>query len=141
MTAVLVCSSLYLLYYLVFVVNKPRLYGGGAKLKPHLLAHCPTLQKYYWPTVWALNCHVNTLSRFVLQKDIDIRYSRYPTTCIHVCLYMCVHMHESNVCGECVSVFCSPHHTCNTILSLIGHSSPCLMEGRWVWTGGEGEGT
>jgi abhydrolase domain-containing protein 1/3 len=79
LAAVLVCSSLYLLYYLVFVVNKPRLYGGGARLMPHLLAHCPSLQQCYWPTLWALNCHVNTLARFVLQKDIDIQYHR---TCL-----------------------------------------------------------
>ena len=64
--------ALYLLYYITNVVNKPRLFGGEAKLKPHLLACCPTLSQYYWPTIWAFNCHCTTLLRFILQRDIDI---------------------------------------------------------------------
>lgn len=76
LAAMFLSSALYLLYYLTFVVNKPRLFGGGVKLKPHLLEHCPTLEQHYWPTIWAINCHVSTLSRFILQKDIDIEYYR-----------------------------------------------------------------
>lgn len=77
LAAVFLGSALYILYYLTCVVKKPRLYGGGARLKPHLLTCCPALQQHYWPTVWAVNCHMTTLSRFIFQRDIDIGYHRY----------------------------------------------------------------
>lgn len=60
--------SLYILYYLSCVVNKPKVIGGEKGLKEHLLKHCPCLSERYWPKVWAFHCHFTTILRALLQK-------------------------------------------------------------------------
>ena len=68
---------LYLGYYLLFVVSKPRVVGGGKDFRNLVLAHCPSLSRRYWPTPWAFYFHLCTVLRFVLQKKPPVAYKRY----------------------------------------------------------------
>ena len=76
LAALVLCLVLYLFYYIFFVVNKPKVVGGGCRFMKHLLAHCPSLNKYYWPTFWAFQHHLTTVLRVFLQKSPPVRYNR-----------------------------------------------------------------
>ena len=67
----------YCAWYYLLVVDKPRLVGGGNKLRKHILNHCPILSHYYYPTFWAPNCHFTTIGRAKLQKCPGVTYDRY----------------------------------------------------------------
>lgn len=72
----LFCTLLaYLSYYLGWVAGKPRVVGTG-ELKQRLLRDCPILSECYWPTIWGFQCHISTVTRFLLQKTLDIQYRR-----------------------------------------------------------------
>ena len=73
-----VCAVVvYCAWYYLLVVDKPRLVGGGNKLRKHILNHCPILSHYYYPTFWAPNCHFTTIGRAKLQKCPGVTYDRY----------------------------------------------------------------
>lgn len=74
-------AAFYLIFYFGWVAGKPKVFGGDAKknqlnLKELLLKHCPILSQTYWPTFWAFQCHLTTILRFILQKDLKMRYKR-----------------------------------------------------------------
>ena len=78
----LVCSTSvilwYFLWYWVYAVRKPRVYCGDANLRDFFLAKCPALTECYRPTWWAVNCHICTIFRSLLQKSPNnIKYERY----------------------------------------------------------------
>ena len=79
---VLVTVAVYVAWYYLLVVNKPKVVGGGTSLREHILTHCPILSQYYYPTFWASNYHFTTIGRATLQKCPGVTYSRY------------VHVHE-----------------------------------------------
>ncbi len=62
-------------YYLGWIAGKPKVIGAG-QFRKTLLQGCPILSEYYWPTVWGFNCHVSTITRFILQKNPNIAYKR-----------------------------------------------------------------
>ena len=73
-----VCAVVvYFAWYYLLVVAKPRLVGGGTKLRKHILNHCPILSHCYYPTFWAPNCHLTTIGRAKLQKCPGVTYDRY----------------------------------------------------------------
>ena len=72
-------AVVYFVWYYLLVVHKPRLVGGGTTLKQHFLDHCPILSNYYYPTIWATNCHFSTIGRAKLQKCPGVSYDRYNT--------------------------------------------------------------
>ena len=75
---VAVCAVVvYFAWYYLLVVAKPRLVGGGTKLRKHILNHCPILSHCYYPTFWAPNCHLTTIGRAKLQKCPGVTYDRY----------------------------------------------------------------
>ena len=83
-----VCAVVvYCAWYYLLVVDKPRLVGGGNKLRKHILNHCPILSHYYYPTFWAPNCHFTTIGREKLQKCPGVTYDRLETinTC-QICI-------------------------------------------------------
>ena len=80
-----VCAVVvYCAWYYLLVVAKPRLVGGGNKLRKHILNHCPILSHYYYPTFWAPNCHFTTIGRAKLQKCPGVTYDRYHINGVHV---------------------------------------------------------
>lgn len=67
----------YATFYLGWVVRKPAVIGlAGSKgdLKERLIKNCPILSEYYWPTFWAVQYHLATITRFLMQKKPNIRY-------------------------------------------------------------------
>ena len=68
--------ALYLGYYMLFVVSKPRVVGGGTEFRNLVLTHCPSLSRPYWPTPWAFNLHMCTVFRFLMQKTPPVTYRR-----------------------------------------------------------------
>ena len=75
-----VCAVVvYCAWYYLLVVAKPRLVGGGNKLRKHILNHCPILSHYYYPTLWAPNYHFTTIGREKLQKCPGVTYDRLET--------------------------------------------------------------
>ena len=68
--------ALYTFYYLLFVVNKPRVVGAGGEFHKMVVKCCPTLSSSYRPTFWAFHCHLTTILRAVLQKPPNITYKR-----------------------------------------------------------------
>ena len=73
---VLLSAALFTLYYLLRVVNMPRVIGGGTKLRKHILSYCPILSQYYYPTPWAFNRHLSTIVRALLQRCPQVSYDR-----------------------------------------------------------------
>ena len=77
----IICTLIvaYIIFYSGWVAAKPKVYGGGVKkkqLREMLLKHCPILSQTYWPTFWAFQCHLTTVLRFILQKDLKTNYIR-----------------------------------------------------------------
>ena len=66
----------YIVWYWVFIVRKPVVYGGSGRLRHHLLTHCPIFTDFYWPTCWAVNRHVCTITRAAFQRKPDMKYER-----------------------------------------------------------------
>ena len=55
----------------------PVVYGNcRGKLLFFLNKHCPVLSAGYRPAIWALNKHVNTVGRALLQAAPPVRYTR-----------------------------------------------------------------
>ena len=68
--------AMYYLYYILFVVNKPRVVGAGGEFHKMVVKCCPTLSSYFRLTFWAFHCHLTTILRAVLQKPPNITYKR-----------------------------------------------------------------
>ena len=67
---------IYVLYYLMMVVGKPKVICSGNRLKEAIIEYCPILFECYWPTVWAFNNHVMTIVRAKCQRCPVIQYDR-----------------------------------------------------------------
>ena len=72
----------YFIWYRICAVRKPNLHCREGPLRRFLIKHCPILTERYWPTWWAVNCHMCTILRSVLQKkpSPDTKYDRYCNT-------------------------------------------------------------
>ena len=68
---------IYILYYLMIVVAKPKVICSGKRLKEAIVEYCPIFFEYYWPTVWAFNNHLITLITAKCQHAPHIEYRRY----------------------------------------------------------------
>ena len=78
----------YVLYYLIFVVKRPRIYGRPGGVKDRILRGCPILSRSYWPPFWAWNCHMCTIGRPLMQKKPCLSYERWDShtsTCTCTC--------------------------------------------------------
>ena len=73
---------IYITYYLMMVVAKPKVICSGKRLKEAIVEYCPILFECYWPTVWAFNNHLMTIIRARWQRSPEIQYERY--TLIHM---------------------------------------------------------
>lgn len=58
----------YIIYYLVFNVLRPRVVCSDERRLRALRQHCPCLFERYWPTVWALHGHVQSTFRVLIQR-------------------------------------------------------------------------
>ncbi len=70
----------YFIWYRICAVRKPSLHCKEGPLKRYLLEHCTILTERYWPTWWAVNCHMCTILRSTLQKlpiNQNAEYERY----------------------------------------------------------------
>ena len=68
---------IYITYYLMMVVAKPKVICSGKRLKEAIVEYCPILFECYWPTVWAFNNHLMTIIRARWQRSPEIQYERY----------------------------------------------------------------
>ena len=69
----------YIVWYRVSAVRRPLVYcKEGSRLQSFLLESCDVLSQRYWPTLWAVNCHVCTIFRSKLQSaPRHLKYERY----------------------------------------------------------------
>ena len=68
---------LYLAYYRVFAVRRPRVACASADLLAALKTHCPVLFEEFWPTVWAPQAHMQTIVRVAIQTFPRSERRRY----------------------------------------------------------------
>ena len=67
---------IYISYYLMMVVAKPKVVCSGKRLKEAIVECCPIFFECYWPTVWAFNNHLMTIIRARWQRFPEIQYER-----------------------------------------------------------------
>jgi len=67
--------SLYIVYYMFFVVKKPFL-SCNPKMFKFLHSHCPLLRKNYWPTIWCIEARLQTVLRSLFQSKPRVTYIR-----------------------------------------------------------------
>ena len=68
---------IYIIYYLMIVVAKPKVICNGKKLKEAIVEHCPIFFECYWPPVWLFNNHLMTVLRARLQCYPEVDYERW----------------------------------------------------------------
>lgn len=66
----------YVIYYLVFNVVRPRVVCRDSHKLRALQTHIPALFKPYWPTAWALSGHVSSIVRLVSQTSPRLHQPR-----------------------------------------------------------------
>lgn len=76
LTALVFFAVIFWLYYLLLVVGRPRVVGGGSQFRSLLLRHCHSLSRSYWPTFWAYHAHLTTVLRPVLQRPPQVTFRR-----------------------------------------------------------------
>ncbi|EDV22574.1 uncharacterized protein TRIADDRAFT_58948 [Trichoplax adhaerens] len=59
-------------YYFYSIVKKPLIIISNGKLKDFIHNHIDTLKRPYYPTPWALNGHLQTVFRAVLEKSPEL---------------------------------------------------------------------
>ena len=62
----LIC--VYILYYILFNVKRPRVICCDAQRLRALERHCPALFELYWPTFWAMQGHIQSIVRLLTQQ-------------------------------------------------------------------------
>ncbi|CAI8057051.1 Phospholipase ABHD3 [Geodia barretti] len=62
----LIC--IYVIYYRLFNVTRPRVVCKDADRLQGLRRHCPALFEHYWPTFWAPQGHVQSIVRLLMQQ-------------------------------------------------------------------------
>ena len=67
---------IYIIYYLMIVVAKPKVVCSGKKLKAAIADHCPIFFECYWPPLWAFNNHIMTILRARFQSFPKTPYER-----------------------------------------------------------------
>ena len=68
--------TIYIIYYLMMVVAKPKVVCSGKRLNAAIVEHCPIFFECYWPPMWAFNNHLMTIIRARLQGFPEIPYER-----------------------------------------------------------------
>ncbi|GFS12709.1 abhydrolase domain-containing protein 3 [Elysia marginata] len=74
----------YVAYYLVYVVQKPVIACGDAKLRQFLDAHCPIAKEKFWPTWWGFEGRVQTLLRAIIQSCPRVDYTGSESYILHM---------------------------------------------------------
>ena len=69
-------TFIYFLWYYIYVVRRPLLYGGVGGLKNYLVKHCTVLTQPYRPTFWAWHHFGTTILRSLMQRLIPVSYDR-----------------------------------------------------------------
>lgn len=62
----LIC--IYVIYYRLFNVTRPRVVCKDVDRLEGLRRHCPALFEPYWPTFWAPQGHVQSIVRLLMQQ-------------------------------------------------------------------------
>lgn len=78
-TVFLTATLSYVTYYLLAMSRRPKIYGKACRLATHLVKTCPALSEKYAPPIWAVNGHVTTIARAMIQKNPGISYDRCVT--------------------------------------------------------------
>lgn len=66
----------YFLWYRIYIVRRPLLYGGAGGLKNYLIKHCTVFTQPYRPTFWAWHHFGTTILRSLMQRLIPVLYDR-----------------------------------------------------------------
>lgn len=71
--ACVVAFTLYLLYYLMHVVRKPRLICGSANMRTFLHLNCgPLVEQRFWPPFWCIGANLQCLASLVFQNFLPL---------------------------------------------------------------------
>eukprot|EP01100_Stratorugosa_tubuloviscum_P015712 TRINITY_DN926_c0_g2_i3.p1 TRINITY_DN926_c0_g2~~TRINITY_DN926_c0_g2_i3.p1 ORF type:complete len:470 (+),score=164.48 TRINITY_DN926_c0_g2_i3:118-1410(+) len=63
-TLTILTIILYATYYYKFIVEQPKLYYVPTQKNEQLLKGCHSLQRYFWPSFWCVNRHLQILTYF-----------------------------------------------------------------------------
>lgn len=63
-------------YYFFSISRKPLIVTSNGKLKKFLNNHINTLRRPFYPTPWAINSHLQTIFRAILEKSPEIDSQR-----------------------------------------------------------------
>jgi hypothetical protein len=66
----------YVVYYRKYAVGPPKLVCSDPERKRVLEEHCPILFQRFYPTMWAIQAHVQTVGRAVLQNYPKLKRRR-----------------------------------------------------------------
>ncbi|XP_065063657.1 phospholipase ABHD3-like [Rhopilema esculentum] len=69
-------SFVYMFYYLLFVVRRPRLICRDGKFRRKLKQHMLIMNEYYWPTFWCFSSHMMTVCCAVFRAKLPVPYRR-----------------------------------------------------------------
>ena len=58
----------YFIWYRISAVRKPRIHCKEGPLRTFITENCNILHHNYWPTWWAVNCHLCTVLRSLIQR-------------------------------------------------------------------------
>ena len=77
--AIFIILIVHLIYYLAFVVKKPKLYGSKSKLYNFLTENCPAIHQQYWPSPWCMHSLPMSLVPNLIRDFLnpDLNYHRY----------------------------------------------------------------
>lgn len=70
-------ASLYIIYYLTFVVRKPKIISKSGSLICRLIKQrCPFANQLYWPSIWCFGGRAQTVVASILKSHPFVTYER-----------------------------------------------------------------
>ncbi|KAG1667941.1 Phospholipase ABHD3 [Nymphon striatum] len=76
-SAVCGCGVAFLVYYVTAVVKRPPLFCGNKNLRKFIVKNCPSVQEYYWPTIWCFESRIMTYFASMIRQGFpDLKYRR-----------------------------------------------------------------
>ncbi|KAJ6222207.1 hypothetical protein RDWZM_000752 [Blomia tropicalis] len=74
--AIVLCT-IFLIYYIRNVVQKPILFCAEGRFRWFIKANCTTINENYWPTIWCYETHIHTpLANFLRGLLPELKYHR-----------------------------------------------------------------
>lgn len=67
---------IYVTYYFVYVVKKPRVFCKDGHFRDFLFRTCPILTEFYWPTFWCFGAHAQTVIRALIRSKPQVPFRR-----------------------------------------------------------------